>query len=156
MGNPGGWWHEKCCRALGHDWTQLKDLSSRIIEWRLESPPSSVALFDFPLCYLCPSHSSHESLTNYSSTQPSAMLYLSSQLFDMFSPSPFNLLPVVLLPSPSQRPTLTSFSDELADRSTSWASKNSDTDSDMDSLLSLDVCCVKGIPICSPACKKTQ
>lgn len=38
------------------------------------------------------------------------------------------------------QPSLTSFSDELADSSTSWASKNSDTDSDIDSLLSLDVC----------------
>lgn len=47
----------------------------------------------------------------------------------------------------------TSFSEELADRSTSWASKNSETDSDMDSRLSLEACWVNGIPICSPACR---
>lgn len=50
----------------------------------------------------------------------------------------------------------TSFSDELADRSTSWASKNSETDSDMESRLSLEACWVRGIPICSSACRQTH
>lgn len=50
----------------------------------------------------------------------------------------------------------TSFSDELADRSTSWASKNSETDSDMESRLSLEACWVSGIPICSPACRRAH
>lgn len=49
----------------------------------------------------------------------------------------------------------TSFSEELADRSTSWASKNSETDSDMESRLSLEACWVRGIPICSSACRQT-
>lgn len=40
--------------------------------------------------------------------------------------------------------TLTSFSDELAERSTSWASKNSETDSDMERRLSLATCCDRG------------
>ena len=53
-------------------------------------------------------------------------------------------------------PRFTSFSDELADRSTSWASKNSETDSDMESRLSLEACWVRGIPICSTACRQTH
>lgn len=53
---------------------------------------------------------------------------------------------------------LTSFSDELADRSTSWASKNSDTDSDMERRLSLATCCDRGrlTWICSPAYRKKR
>lgn len=48
---------------------------------------------------------------------------------------------------------LTSFSEELAERSTSWASKNSETDSDMERRLSFATCCDRGrlTWICSPA-----
>lgn len=51
----------------------------------------------------------------------------------------YNPLPVAQA-ADLQLPRYTSFSDELADRSTSWASKNSETDSDMESRLSLDAC----------------
>lgn len=67
--------------------------------------------------------------------------------------------PVHVLSSFSEAACLhcyTSFSDELADRSTSWASKNSETDSDMESRLSLEACWVRGIPICSSACRQTH
>lgn len=40
--------------------------------------------------------------------------------------------------------SFTSFSEELADRSTSRASKNSDSDSEMDALLSLDTWWTRG------------
>ena len=51
-----------------------------------------------------------------------------------------------------------SCSDELAERSTSWASKNSETDSDMERRLSLATCCDRGrlTWICSPAYRREK
>lgn len=53
---------------------------------------------------------------------------------------------------------LTSFSDELAERSTSWASKNSETDSDMERRLSFATCCDRGrlTWICSPGYRREK
>lgn len=129
---------------------------------RLKRSPSVCLTLEFPSYAISAFHAALINcwLTPAPHTAITVTFYLASQQQGQFNP----FLPLQLPSSWSKLPSFffkhstvlryTSFSDELADRSTSWASKNSETDSDMESRLSLEACWVRGIPICSPACRK--
>jgi len=146
---------KRSVRILGHNW----GMKPRGIE-QTSSWVTQAFIWMCVICHLCFSCCSNCWLTAAPNIVIAVTFYLASQQRGCFNPflplraAPYGLNWCSFWNTQRSQLSYTSFSDELADRSTSWASKNSETDSDMESRLSLEACWVRGIPICSPVCRK--